>query len=191
MNALELLLSKYRPFEGNRLNMVIDANAQTSGIDGSSKSLSSAADRALLKHLRSISGLIITDVATATAEHYRPSKFAPIQIWSKSSNFQGFSNISADAEHQQLTVKHTDDLHLAVAEATLLSRQLLFETGPTVSALLAEANLIDELCLTVAGLSNDSEARELALDFAQRLGLTDMSIVESSQLDNSFFFVMR
>ena len=191
MTALELLLSKYRPFEGNRINMVIDANAQTSGIDGSSRSLSSAADRALLKHLRSISGLIVTDAATAAAEHYRPSKFAPIQIWSKSSNFQGFSNISADAEHQQLTVKHTDDLHLAVAEATLLSRQLLFETGPTVSALLAEANLIDELCLTVTGLSNDSEARQLALNFAQRLGLADMSIVESSQLDNSFFFVMR
>ncbi len=191
MTALELLLSKYRPFEGNRLNMVIDANAQTSGIDGSSRSLSSAADRALLKHLRSISSLIVTDAATAAAEHYRPSKFAPIQIWSKSSNFRGFSNISADAEHQQLTVKHTDDLHLAVAEATLLSRHLLFETGPTVSALLAEANLIDELCLTVTGLSNDSEARQLALNFAQRLGLADMSIVESSQLDNSFFFVMR
>ncbi|MFM1795973.1 MAG: hypothetical protein RLZZ340_650 [Actinomycetota bacterium] len=191
MTALELLLSKYRPFEGNRLNMVIDANSQTSGTDGSSRSLSSAADRALLKHLRSISGLIITDAATAAAEHYRPSKFAPIQIWSKSSNFRGFGNIPADAEHQQLTVKHTDDLHLAVAEATLLSRQLLFETGPTVSALLAEANLIDELCLTVTGLSTDSEARELALDFARRLDLAHMSIVETSQLENSFFFVMR
>jgi riboflavin biosynthesis pyrimidine reductase len=191
VTALELLLSKYRPFEGNRLNMVIDANSQTSGTDGSSRSLSSAADRALLKHLRSISSLIITDAATAAAEHYRPSKLAPIQIWSKSSNFRGFGNIPADAEHQQLTVKHTDDLHLAVAEATLLSRQLLFETGPTVSALLAEANLIDELCLTVTGISNDSEARELAQDFAKRLGLAHMSIVESSQLDNSFFFVMR
>jgi riboflavin biosynthesis pyrimidine reductase len=191
VTALELLLSKYRPFEGNRLNMVIDANSQTSGTDGSSRSLSSAADRALLKHLRSISGLIITDAATAAAEHYRPSKFAPIQIWSKSSNFRGFGNIPADAEHQQLTVKHTDDLHLAVAEATLLSRQLLFETGPTVSALLAEANLIDELCLTVTGLSTDSEARELALDFARRLDLAHMSIVETSQLENSFFFVMR
>jgi riboflavin biosynthesis pyrimidine reductase len=191
VNALELLLSKYRPFEGNRLNMVVDANAQTSGNDGSSKSLSSAADRALLKHLRSISGLIITDVATAAAEHYRPSKFAPIQIWSKSANFRGFSTIPDDDEHQQLTVKQTDDLRSAEEEARLLTQKLLFETGPTVSALLAEANLIDELCLTVTGLSNDSEARELALRFAMKLGLGHMSIVDSTQLENSFFFVLR
>jgi len=191
VTALEFLLSKYRPLEGNRLNMVIDANAQTSGIDGSSKSLSSTADRALLSHLRSVSGLIITDAATAAAEHYRPSKFAPIQIWSKSANFRGFSNIPADAEHQQLTVKHTDDLRSAVKEARLLTPKLLFETGPTVSTLLAEANLIDELCLTVTGFSNDSEARELALRFAKKLDLGHMSIVDSTQLENSFFFVLR
>ena len=191
MTALELLLSRYHPLEGNRLNMVIDATAQTSGIDGSSKSMSSAADRALLKHLRSISGLIITDVATAAAEHYRPSKFAPIQIWSKSANFRGFGNVPAETGLQALTVKHTNNLDLAVAEARLLSRRLLFETGPTVSALLAKSNLIDELCLTVSGLSSDSEAGALALHFAKLLGLSQIGIVESTRIENSFFFVLR
>lgn len=191
MTALDLLLSKYRPLEGNRLNMVIDANAHTSGIDGSSKSLSPVADRELLKHLRSISGLIITDVATAVAESYRPSKFAPIQIWSKTANFQGFRDIPAEAGLQQLTIKHTDDLDLAVAEAKLLSRHLLFETGPTVSALLAKSNLLDELCLTVSGLSNEPEANELALHFAETLGLGQMNIVESTRLEDSYFFVLR
>jgi riboflavin biosynthesis pyrimidine reductase len=191
VTALELLLSKYRTLEGNRLNMVIDANAQTSGKDGSSRSLSHAADKELLKHLRSISGLIITDAATAAAEQYRPSKFAPIQIWSKTANFRGFRDIPAEAGLQALTVKHTDDLDLAVAEASLLTRRLLFETGPTVSALLAKANLIDELCLTVTGFSNESEAGALALQFAKKLGLGQMNIFEPTKLEDSYFFVLR
>lgn len=191
MTELEELLTHYRAFEGNRLNMVIDSNVQTAGPDGSSRSISSASDRALLLHLRSLSGLIITDAATAATEHYKPSKFAPIEIWSKTANFRGLEAATANDQKHAVDLVQSSELTSAVQNATKKTRKLLFETGKTVSALLGALGLIDQLCLTVSGASTPEHAQELASTFVAELNLNDFQITNSTQIDGSSFLIMQ
>ena len=191
MESLADLLNKYRELDGNRLSMVIDSEAKTKGQDGSSRSISTASDRSLLLHLRSLSGLIITDVATAEAENYKPSKFAPIQIWSKSGDFRGFEATPARGEHQRIDLLQTPDLVSAVAQATRQSTRLLFETGKTLSCSLASLGFIDELCLTISNTDLGEQAEQLAKRFAAELNLEHFDISVRAQVDGSTFFVMR
>ena len=191
MATLDELFGHYTALRGIRLNMVIDGNGQTVGLDGSSKSISSAADRALLVHLRSISGLIITDAATAATELYKPSKFAPIEVWSKTANFRGLEATAAEGTHQSVDLVHARDLPEAIARAHQKSPYLLLESGKTLSSALASLGLIDEFCLTVTGLSPDDTAEEKARSFAATIHLGDYKIAKKTLVDESTFFVMH
>lgn len=171
--------------------MVIDRDGKTIGQDGSSKSITTPNDRSLLLHLRSLSGLIITDAATARAENYRPSKFAPIQIWSKSGDFRCFEQRTAQGGLHELDLVQTPDLISAVSKARQQSHHLLFETGKTLTSALAKLALIDELCLTVVGADFEGRADQLAEQFAAELNLGHLKIALRTQLDGSHFFVMR
>ena len=163
----------------------------TKGQDGSSKSISNAADRSLLLHLRSLSGLIITDAATAEAEGYKPSKFAPIQIWSKSGDFRGSEATPTRGEHHRIDLFKTPDLVSAVAQARRKSTRLLFETGKTLSCSLASLGLIDELCLTITSADLGQQADRLAREFGAELKLEHFDISLRTQFEGSTFFVMR
>ena len=77
----------YLPLIGLRANLVIDTDGNTSANPSqNSDSLTSELDRQLLKHLRSISDLIVTTGATFRAENLRPSKFAPMLVLSRQRN---------------------------------------------------------------------------------------------------------
>ena len=191
MATLNELFGHYKALDGIRLNMVIDGNGLTAGSDGSSKSISSAADRALLVHLRSISGLIITDAATAATERYKPSKFAPIEIWSKTSNFRGLEATAAEGTHHAVDLVHTPELPEAISRAHQRSPYLLLESGRTLSTAIATLGLIDELCLTVGGVSADDTEEEKALAFAETIHLGDLKIAKKTRVHESTFFVMR
>lgn len=191
MTELDELLKQYPSINASRLTMVIDCKANSVGVDGTSKLLSSDADRAVLLHLRKISGLIVTDLATAKAENYRPSKFTDIEVWSKSGNFGEFQKREPTGDNKGLRLVHTPSLPLAVKRAKLLSPNLLFETGPTVSAMLASENLIDEFCLTVTSCRDLEIAKGAAINFASMLNLRQFRISASKSLGAEHFFVLR
>ncbi|MFM6977463.1 MAG: hypothetical protein ACKOWR_01930 [Micrococcales bacterium] len=180
-NQAELLDSQRR-LSGVRANFVVDANGQFTGVTGSSRDLNNEVDLALLKKLRSLSDVIVTDAATARAERYRPSKWAPIQIWSKTGNFQGIqieNGISALVTQQPTS---------SLKELCASYDSILLETGPTLTRLIAESELIDELKLTVVGKANLDEASALAGSTAEGLGLGYLHISDYQLVSDTVFF---
>lgn len=144
--------------------MVCDQQANFIGIDGTSRSLSNDIDRALLVHLRKMSELIITDAATASTENYQASRWAPIEVWSKSGNFRETVSTPHTDEHMSLSTVQIHDLRESVDARLRVYGCLLFESGPTLSKALGDLQLIDELCLTVTNCASvDSASRSIDL----------------------------
>ena len=88
------VLDTYNRKTGVQLVMVIDVDLQTSGASKTSNDVSNELDRALLLHLRGLSDIAITDVATASFEKYKSSRLLPIEVWSKSGNFRDLVSIA-------------------------------------------------------------------------------------------------
>lgn len=184
MPELDQVLSQQERLLGIRANFVTNSHGEFVGINGSSRDLSNEADLALLKKLRSLADLVITDAATARNEGYRPSALAPIQIWSKTGNFEGL--VAADAFALQQV---TDP----VAELEMLRKTkqaVLLETGPTLTAQLGDARIVDELKLTVTSAKSESDARhgaELAIN-QLHLGYLQRSSILSADGNHFFTF---
>lgn len=167
-----------RSLIGVRVNLVVDSNGSFIGIDGSSRSLSNELDKQRLIELRKLSDVVITDAATARAEEYRPSKWVPIEVWSKSGNFAGVN--------QELALLHVGEISNEFAR--LERKAVLLETGPTLTRVIAALGLIDELALTVTGKNNSEMALQTALGALNRLGLGNLSLIDAETTDSTNFF---
>lgn len=147
------------PMVGIRYICVIDKNGQTSGADGTSDSISNAPDRELLIEARRVSQLIITDVATAVAENYRASRYAPIEIWNQTGNTRGFEPQSSPGAQPVRFVRIVD---LTNEANRIASTACLLESGRTLTGKLA--SFIDQAVITVAGGPNSSQIADAYLD---------------------------
>lgn len=175
-------LSQQNRLEGIRANFVTNQNGEFVGATGSSRDLSNPADLELLKRLRALADVVITDAATARKERYRPSKLAPISVWSKSGDFTGL--VSADG----FSLHQIDD---PIAELEVISKEtpaVLLETGPTLTARLGSAKVIDELKLTVTNAATESEARRAAELVLTTLRLDYLKTISVSIAGGNHFF---
>jgi riboflavin biosynthesis pyrimidine reductase len=167
--------------------MVCDPHTNFVGTDGTSRTISNENDRALLVHLRKLSDLIVTDAATASAEKYRASKWAPIEVWSRSGNFRTVAATPGTAEHMSLATHQIDDLQEAVNLRLAKCPTLLFETGPSLSKALGKLRLIDELCLTVTHCASIEQA-EQSIELAKsKLELGYLVTTTAVALEGSVF----
>ena len=166
--------------------MVANSRLQTSGISRSSADVSNSLDRQLLKHLRSLADIAVTDVATAIAESYRPSKLVELEIWTKSGDARGIEDRPA-GEFKHFKVKQVDDAVERLQALNKTHSSILLETGPTVTSLLAGAQAVDEACLTVTQAQDQLSAMSSLETFAMQVGLNYLKTIDSVWLDQTLF----
>lgn len=157
-----------------RVNFVMTLDGATTDTSGISKGIASAGDSALFSHLRSGADAVLVGAGTYRAEQYKPLKRdATLCVVSRSLNldpdYVGFTQSrrrpiivtceSAPGERREALSRHCDvivcgtsHVDLPDAVAQLHARDLtkiLCEGGPRLFADLIEAELVDDLCLTV------------------------------------------
>ena len=179
--------SLFGAWRGLRLALVIDANGEMVGSDGTSDSISNDEDRAELFAQRALADLIVTSSKTAAAEGYRASKFAPIQIWSASSETASFQ-VAQPPGTKPVSWVYTPDLPQALEG--LAARTVLFETGPTLSRLLLPH--LDQLAITVSN-NQISDAKPSLSAALTKLGssVDDWKDVWSQGVLNSYALLSR
>lgn len=181
------LLSIYKPLAGSRLNFVTDPSLSFRGSDNTSAALSNDADRVLLKHLRSISDLVITDSATAQIEHYKPSKLADIEIWSRSGDFGTLAKAKANPPFFEMNLQRVTNIAQRLDELRESHGSILFESGPTLSKVLGISKLVDELCLTVSSASDEAAALQTAQQWSESYGFDYLTLQTCFEADSAFF----
>ena len=177
---LDEFLKQQTRLAGVRANMVTDIKGNFIGPNGTSREISNDVDRQLLIRFRQLADLIVTDARTARIESYRRSKHAPLEVWSKSGNFEGLEN------GQGFTLRKTENLSAALSDHA--GKAVLIEAGPTVISLLGQQQLIDELRLTVVGTADTSEARATAFDVTKNLNLEYLDLIEVHLESPCWFF---
>lgn len=155
-----------------RLNMIASVDGATA-VDGLSGSLGGPADRKVFAALRSLADVVLVAAGTVRAETYGPGP-VPIAVVSGSLELDWDTPFFTAAVHRPLVITHRRtasdaamrasrvaevvvagesrvDLRLAVE---LLGERgfgaVLAEGGPSLNGSLAEAGVLDELCLTIA-----------------------------------------
>lgn len=139
--------------------MVIDADGNYFGADQTSQSVSNEEDHRLHMQLRALADVIITDATTARREKCRPSKWAPIEIWSRTGDFEGLQATAVEGKKPFSLVRVADPLFELAKHK---GQAVLLESGRTLSSILG--NEIDQLVLTVTGNTpNQDVAKNFAL----------------------------
>lgn len=165
-----------------RVNFV-SALDGAAAVDGRTAGLASPADKAVFDHLRATCDVVLVGAGTATAERYRPAA-VPIAVVSGSLSPSPDERLftpaagtatpimltcaSAPADRRAVLADHAEivdcgdrevDLRLVVAELERRGlRRLLCEGGPRLFSSLLAADLVEELCLTVAPVLVDGGA---------------------------------
>ena len=150
-------------------------------VDGRSRGLSSDADRDLFHLLRAMSDVVLVGAGTVRAENYGgakegPTATPPIAVVTRSLDLDPQSRLFTDtrvppivvtcraspeprrdelSHLADVVVAGEEDVDMAIALAALAERGLrrvICEGGPHLFGWLLAANLVDELCLTVAPL---------------------------------------
>jgi len=136
----------------------------TTVIDHRSTGLSSAVDQAVLAVLRSLADVVIVGAGTVRAERYGPPKKAGQRIGVVSrrgdidprlplfTSGAGFLILPEDAPHVEVASVRAGvgELDLAGALGQLDVAVVQAEGGPRLNGALLEADLIDELNLTIS-----------------------------------------
>jgi riboflavin biosynthesis pyrimidine reductase len=173
-----------------RLNMIVSVDGGTSW-NGVSGALGGAADKALFGVLRSLTDMILVASGTMRAEHYGPVKgTAGIAVVSQRCDFDWASPFfqeattrpiiitvaSADANNRKRASEVAEviiagddsvDLKTAVMELGVRgAKTILAEGGPTLNGELAQAMLLDELCVTLSPTLASGDAKRLLVGSA-------------------------
>ncbi len=182
MSSIEELVASQQTLIGVRANLVANTRGDFSGKGGSSRDLSNQTDREVLIRLRALADVIVTDGATAAAENYQPTKWAPIQVWSQSGNFRGL------LEKNGMQLVQISDPAKALERLLTEYQSVLLETGPTVTRLLAAHECIDQLKLTLVAADSINEANQSVLAIKNRLGLEYLNNQTWMKVKDSYFF---
>ena len=152
---------KLPDWKGWLATLVIDNQGKYLGVDGTSKSIGNHTDLQLLLALRSKASVIVTTGATARAESYKPSRFAPIAVITRDpESLAGLPLIENPGAHGTILLSSTDEGPDAFTEfdASLNSsgfKSLLFEGGPKTLDWLLASNLPVTLVLSIANLASN------------------------------------
>lgn len=173
------LLALYDPGPGRsvRGGMVLSADGSATR-DGTSRPLSTPADRAVFRALRTLADVVLVGAGTARAESYGPVRLPAahraareaagrpavpaLAVVSRSLDLRGVSGavlVTSAARARtapaglDLVAAGDDEVDLAAALDALAARGLtrvLCEGGPQLLGDLVAAGLLDELCMTLS-----------------------------------------
>ncbi len=174
-DARTTLLDVYDPRvpEHLRLNLVSTLDGRAAGGDGTSESLTSRVDRTILGVIRELSDLVLVGAESVRSEGYVRPKRAALAIVTASGDLRGHRLDAPAGGHplivltteggarpaaatlptaQRLVLEGDDRLDPAEVIATLRRAgfgRIVAEGGPRLAAQLLDAELVNELCLTV------------------------------------------
>lgn len=162
---------------GIRMNFVASIDGSAQGDDGTSESLSSRADRAVLGAIRAESDVVLVGAATLRVEGYLMPRTARLAVLTASGEL-GSTNVGEVTDADRLVVLAPAAVrervaatlnapHRFVAVVTdaagrirlpdalaalraLEAPRIVSEGGPTLAAALLDAGLVGELCLTTS-----------------------------------------
>lgn len=157
----------YAPLVGLRANLVIDLAGNTSL---NSDSITSDIDRALLKHIRSKSDLIVTTGATFRAEKLKPSRLAPMLVISRN----GVPNLDKPLADDVLPIFVRSGVSALQITQKFMAEHgftsAVIECGPSVTGTFASLGAIDEFCLTVNHGAAGAASKEHVIRLLENLG---------------------
>ena len=132
--------------------------------------VSNAEDRELLFGARSQADAILVTERTASAEQYRPSKYAPILVIDRSGSYAPPPEVPG--KHPILVFPSVED---ALAVSPIEGSRILLESGPTLASALAKQELLGQAIVVVTTL--DRRAAEAALtNTLTQLGVEEFDI---------------
>lgn len=120
---------------------VVDSNGRHMDDNGSSAKLGNSGDLSLLMSLREKADVIVTTGATARAENYRPSRFAPITVISrKPESLAELPLFVNSGTYENQVFQPTQDALFSELSSQLIEQgysRFLFEGGPSLLHLLS------------------------------------------------------
>jgi len=185
-DSRDTLLDVYRPPADSwlRINLIASVSGNAGGSDGTSETLSNAADRRLLGVIRELADVVLIGAQSLRAEGYLLPRRSPLAVVTSSGNLTGHGvgdSVEAgrvlvlcpasavdrvretvgDVKVDIVTVAETGgrmtmvDVVGALRERGLVS--IVCEGGPSLAAQLVSAGLVDELCVSTSPLLNGSD----------------------------------
>jgi riboflavin biosynthesis pyrimidine reductase len=156
------------------VNMIASIDGATA-VEGLSGGLGGPGDRAVFSLLRAVADVILVGAATVRAETYGPPKKPGQRVavvsrtgdldWDSAlfTSGAGLAVLPEDGPEVPVEAIRAGRgiVDLAAALRLLDGGVVLAEGGPTLNGLLAEAGLLDELCLTVAPLVVGGRAKRI------------------------------
>lgn len=158
-----------------RLNMITSLTGAAAGADGTSNTLTSPTDRALLGIIRAHADVVVVGAATVRAEGYQVPRLARLAIVTSSGDLAGHrltgaadrvllvcpagraDEVRARADVSEAVVVpvpgDAGELHPQAIVEALAARgmgRVVCEGGPSLAERFAAAGAIDEYCVTVA-----------------------------------------
>lgn len=168
------LLEQYRPprREFVRSNTIVSADGSVTGPDGTSSSLGSAADRRVLGVIREHGDVVLVGGATLRAERFGLPARTPLAVVTESGDLTGHRldsggdvpllvlgpasaraaaerTLSDPAPRAGWRFVEIDSVPASVPALRALGHaSIVAEAGPRALALLLDAGLVDEVCIT-------------------------------------------
>lgn len=170
--AFNVLTSRIPNWSGWLASIVVDERGNHVGADGNSKSISNELDLQLLLTLRSKCSIIVTTGATARAEAYRSSRFAPIAFLTKDRNsLTDVPAVKSPGTHPNIFLdSNQTEIDFGKIGSDLRDlghNSFLFEGGPTALGKLLSSGVQAQLVLSVVSseipgetLLNDANPRK-------------------------------
>ena len=168
------LLALYAPPAGTwlRLNLVTSVSGSAAGSDGTSETLTSAADRRILGVVRELADLVLVGAESVRAEGYVRPKRAPLAVVTGSGDLAGHRITGKDGPPIVVVCPPdaVDRARASVPDAVIVTvpgprmvpgdivaalrahgySSIVCEGGPGLARQLVVAGLVDEVCLTTS-----------------------------------------
>jgi riboflavin biosynthesis pyrimidine reductase len=174
-------LYRLRSPDGVRINLIASVSGSAAGSDGTSETLSSPADRLILKVIRALSDVVVVGAASVRAEGYFVPKDGALAVVSRSGDFTGH-HIRDTGNHGTLLILcpassvRTAQSTIGLADVTVVPvpdvdgslsagaivgtlrnrgfHSIVAEGGPTLAKHLVLGGVANELCLTTSPVLN-------------------------------------
>lgn len=167
------LLDLYRPPAETwlRLNLVTSVSGSAAGSDGTSETLTSAADRRILGVIRELADVVLVGAQSVRAEGYVRPKRVPLAVVTASGDLAGH-RITGDGPPVVVVCPQeaVDRVRASLADAVIVTvpgprmppadiiaalrsrgfASLVCEGGPGLARQLVVGGLVDEVCLTTS-----------------------------------------
>jgi riboflavin biosynthesis pyrimidine reductase len=182
-DARERLADLYRPPAADwvRLNLIGSVSGSAIGPDGTSETLTNAADRAILGVIRRLADVVVVGAASVRAEGYFVPRNGALAVVSRTGDFSGHQikdtttngtlvilcpPAAVDTARATIGIPDAKVIPVRDVDGSLTApdivaalraeghRSIVVEGGPELATLFVLGGAVDELCLTTSPVLN-------------------------------------